>query len=270
MPNPQNPDIDQVPTPEEGATGEELNKLTPEEIAKKSPEELLELYNNAIEMRKAATQRNMQLAEERRKLEAEREFWMKERERQQQEIDRIYEQMRQLSQMVQPSQTTPPPSFEEMTPEQAYSQLLEELKKTREEMTALKREVEERTQKLYEDIVTTQGAIEYREFLKEKVFPKYKYVTKEDIDDWFTEHPTIEANPKTVIMAAEEIQKAKEAEIEALVQERLKEKEKLAQEGDVGGSPFASLPPGKSMIDLPESEQAEILRKDIEKLMKMR
>ena len=264
MPDPkENPDLDQVPS-QDAATEE---ALTLEQLANKKPEEILELYNNAIEMRKAATQRNMETAEEKRRLEAEREYWMKERQRQQEEIERIYSQMAKISQVTQ-QQTPQTPNYEELTTEQAYAKLLEEQRKTREELDKLKQEYEEKIQKVHGEVSLPQRAIDYREFLKEKVFPKYEYVTKESIDDWFTEHPAINPDPKTVLMAAEEIQRAKEAEIEALVQAKLREKEKLAKEADLSGAPLGSLPPGKSMIDLTEAEQAEILRRDFERLSK--
>jgi hypothetical protein len=247
--------------------------LTLEQLASKKPEELLEIYNNSREAIKAATQRNMETAEERKRFEAERDYLLSEGQRKDDELKRAYDQITQWSTTLQktgqPAQPSPR-NYDELTPEQAYAQTLEGQRKIQEEIANLKKMQEQNTYELRGEVEKTQRAIEYRDFLKEKILPNYKYVTQRSIDDWFTDHPNIDPNPKTVQLAAEEINKRENDRFEVEVQARLKERAKKAEEVPIvgEGSPLTSLPDGKKMIDLSPAEQEEVLRRDVEKLQK--
>jgi len=275
MPKPEeneNLDEGQVQTSQE-ATDE---ALTLEQLQSKKPEEVLELYNNAVEMRKSATHKYMESAEdraERKRLEAEREYLLNEGQRKDAELQRAYDQINQWSTTLQQTRQYTPPSpqsYDELTPEQAYSQIIAEQRKTQEELANLKKMQEQNAFELRGEVEKTQRAIEYRDFLKEKILPNYEFVTQRGIDDWFIEHPTLDANPKTVQIAAEEIQKRENDMIEVRVQARLKERAKKAEQVAVvgGETPLAAMPGGKRMVDLSQAEQEEIIRRDLEQLRK--
>ena len=263
----QNPDLDQVPT-QDVATEK---SLTVEDIQKMSPDELLQHYVNAQEAIKAATQRNMETAEERRRLQEEREYWQEQRRQKDAELQRAYEMLEQYNQQIaQRLKSTSEPRYDEMDPEELYRAQLAEIQKLHQEIESLKEQQQKSREELRNEISVTRRAVEYDKFLDKNIFPKYPDVTKQALDDWFTEHPDLPVNPKTVTSAAAEIQKSIDDRVEARAQELLKEKERLAKEADLtGDSPLATLPPGKEFHELSPAEQAEILKEDYKRMANM-
>lgn len=266
-----NPDEGQVqPSPE--ATDEALSL---DQLKAKSPDEILDLYNNAIEMRKSATQKFMETADERKRLEAEREYLLNDRQRMSDELTRAYDQMAQVSQSVQRvgQQQQQPSSrdFSEVPPDQVYSQLYEGQQKTQQMIDALKREYEEKINQLRGDIQVTRRKVEYDKFLEKEIYPKYRYVTEQKLDDWFTEHPNIDPNPKTVHLAADEINKGEDAKFEAEVQARLKAKAEKAKEAEVAAqsAPLGAIEGVDKFIELTPREQQEQIAKDIRRLQSL-
>uniref|UniRef100_A0A6H1ZHU4 Uncharacterized protein n=1 Tax=viral metagenome TaxID=1070528 RepID=A0A6H1ZHU4_9ZZZZ len=261
-----NPAEEQVQSSQEATD----DGVTLEKIRTMTPEQQLEFYTNSQEAIKAATRRNMETAEERKRWQAELEYSRSERQRSAEELQRTYDLMNQWRENLQPGRATqpPPPNYEELPPEQAYSHLAKEYDSLRKEISELKNNQGKSYQELRGEVERTQRAIEYREFLKDNVYPKYKYVTKDNLDGWFTEHPGIDPDPKTVLLAAEEIERKQDSMFETEVQRRLAEKARKAEEAAtvVQGAALASLPEGKSMIDLDPAEQMEIIQRDIEKL----
>lgn len=265
----KNPEEGQV-QPSKEATDE---ALTLEQLQGKRPEEILDLYNNAIEMRKSATQKFMETSDREKRLEAEREYLLTDRQRKDEEVKRLYAQLEQVSKLNQEAgqQTQPSPRrYDELSPEQAYEQLYSEQKTTQGKIDAMKEEYEKKLQNIYGEVQKTQSSIKYEKFLEKEIFPKYEFVTEQKIDDWFTAHPTINPDPKTVHFAAQEIQKAEDDIIEARVQARLKAKAEKAKEVELSAqsAPLAALPGDKDVIDRTPAEQEEIIRKDIERLQK--
>lgn len=266
MPDPkENPELEQVPSPE-GATEEEL---TLEKISKMEPQELFDLYKNSREAIGAATQRNQETRKEQERLEREREYFNEERQRYTNEIQRYQDQLAQYNELIRQSQPQQRTNYDEITPEEAWKQTLEGQQKYTTSFEEYKKEQEQKLADLKNEISATQRAIEYRDFLKEKVFSQYEDVSQRDLDDYFTEHPNLPANPNTVLDAAKTIHDVREAEIEARVQERMKKKEELAKQADiVGDQGLASLDPEKPMIFRDEDEQREIIEQDIRKMEK--
>lgn len=263
----KNPEEEQV-QPSEKATDE---ALTLEQLQGKKPEEILELYNNSREAIKAATQRNMETAEEKQRIKEEREYRSNERQRQDAEIQRLNDQISQYTQLMQQAgqQKQPSsPNYDELTPEQQWIQMQADQRKTQEELAEIKKQRQEDMQKLSGEIQKTQSSIKYREFLKEEIFPKYEFVTEQSLDDWFTRHPTTDPNPKTVHTAATEIQKQQDDVIESRVQARLKAKAEKAKEAEIPatGAPLAALPGDKKFIDMTPAEQQAQIEQDVKKL----
>ena len=180
--------------------------------------------------------------------------------------------MNQWRENLQPGRATqpPPPNYEELPPEQAYSHLAKEYDSLRKEISELKNNQGKSYQELRGEVERTQRSISYQRFLEKNILgnPKYEFVTEAKIDEWFTDHQDIPMNDKTVPLAADEIQKHEDSIVEARVQAKLAEKARKAEEAAtvVQGAALASLPEGKSMIDLDPAEQMEIIQRDIEKL----
>jgi len=239
----------------------------------KKPEELADWYNNVLEMQRAATQKNQEVNEILRKIEEEKIRSSTELQKLQEENELLFEELNRLKQIIPERQQSQIPDFTTMTTEEINRVLYDELRKTRESLEALHKKYEEEIKEVKETLTAKERADGYYKFLEKEIYPLFPdYIPREEINDkinsWFTQKdPTgkiVPVNPDTVRQAAKEIKESYDNMVKTALEEVMKKKDELNKQSQgigSGGSGAGIMPPNKSVIDLPEEEQVEILKK---------
>ena len=253
----------------DGAT-DELPDYTAEQIAGMKPEEMEALLGNIKKFRASATQKSQEAAEIKRQLEqiqAESKYYKTQAEQRQTDLQKVYEQMSQLSQ--RPAQSTPsqPPEYDPYNPDkwakdyQKWHQ--DQLKSTRDEFGKKFDELKSQAE---------EANLGYREMRIDKYLesakPQFgKDVSKEEIELWARQHPDADWSDggwkNTINQALRERQAIWDQKAEAKWQEYLAEKEKAAQEAqEVPGAPWAGGAPDLDKFADATPAEKEAMMKD--------
>jgi len=248
------PEINKEQTPQ-GATENTNQEISPELIAKMSPEQVAKYVADAKEAIKAATQRNQQVAEERKRVEQEKKV-MEDR------LSELLETQKQLLEKLS-NANAPAQKQEDLTaafldnPTQFMGNILKK-----------NEELEKRITELQEAITTIPIKLEYEKKINE-IKNKFPYVDEIKLEQWFKQKSDdYPVDDNTLEQAAREISEAEIKKLDTILEQRKKEQEEKDKKAisQVQGGIAASMPQPESIADLHPIDREQTIAEYIKKL----
>jgi len=252
-------------SPATGATGE-LPDLTAEQFAGLSDQEKLAYVGNAKQFIKTATQKSQEAAEIRKaneQLQAEREYFKSENQKQKELIDKYNEYLLQSQQRPEVSTPSQPPTYDPYNPDKSIDALRSHYDGQLKQRDSTIEELKGDFESLKEETNVGLRTIKMERYLEKAIPQMGPDVSQEEVVLWFNMHPDVEPTADSISQAIRERQSLYDTKVQAKYEDYLKQKEEAAKGAQESpGAPFAGGAPdlGKFTNMTSAEQEAEIAK----------